>query len=126
MRIRRIVAAAAVVGTVSAAASFAGPAANASTEPDSVRPAATTAVGQIGADNTIVDFRVPGVIIWESDLPWSGVLGYGYPGQGFSVDAIDAVTSYTCDNGETSWTQLHGYDIATGVTGYVPSCNTTW
>jgi len=73
------------------------------------------------------DFTVSGVRIWSDDNPHSTILGLGYPGQGFNVDLVyGSDYSYTCDNGVTTWTWLHGYDIATGVTGFVPTCNTNY
>ncbi|MCO5968701.1 hypothetical protein [Actinoallomurus soli] len=91
--------------------------------------AMVAAVGPLAAPadaGTGTDFRVAGVRIWASDNPYSGILGLGYPGQGFDVDTVYTSAAYTCDNGVTSWGALHGRDIATGVTGFVPICNTTW
>ncbi|MCO5967982.1 MULTISPECIES: hypothetical protein [Actinoallomurus] len=94
--------------------------------------ATVAAVGPLAAPadaGTGTDFRVAGVRIWANGAlndPYSGILGLGYPGQGFDVDMVYSAPAYTCDNGVTSWTSLHGRDIATGVTGFVPSCNTTW
>lgn len=55
------------------------------------------------------------------------VVGYGKPGDGFDIDLIVAVkTPYTCDNGVTTLTWIHGTDHRTGISGYVPTCNTTY
>ncbi|MDH6577300.1 hypothetical protein [Kitasatospora sp. MAP5-34] len=68
------------------------------------------------------EFFVPGVIIWSAPDGQSTRLGLGYPGQGFAVDDNADGSNYTCDlTSTTFW--LHGQDIATGVVGWVPSCN---
>jgi hypothetical protein len=71
------------------------------------------------------EFRVPGVRIWRSYSTSSAVVGLGYPGQGFFSDFQEYTppNAYTCDNGVTTVYWNHGYDMATGVTGYVPFCN---
>ncbi|TDD08772.1 hypothetical protein [Nonomuraea diastatica] len=63
------------------------------------------------------DFRVPGVRIFARPDGGPTRQGLGYPGQGFEVDNFAAGAPYTCD-----WE--HGRNVATGVVGWVPSCNT--
>ncbi|TDE30795.1 hypothetical protein E1295_40775 [Nonomuraea mesophila] len=70
------------------------------------------------------DFRVPGVRIFARPDGRSTRHGLGYPGQGFEVDGFAAGTPYTCDNGVTTSDWEHGRNVATGVVGWVPSCNT--
>ncbi|TDC99632.1 hypothetical protein E1292_31200 [Nonomuraea deserti] len=70
------------------------------------------------------DFRVPGVRIFARPDGGSTRNGLGYPGQGFEVDNFAAGAPYTCDNGVTTSDWEHGRNVATGVVGWVPSCNT--
>lgn len=79
------------------------------------------------APQAYTDFRVPGVRIWKGPSASTTIMGLGYPGQGYNVyDVYGGTESYTCDNGQTTWTWIHGWDVATGVAGYVPSCNLDW
>ena len=78
---------------------------------------------------TRVDFKVAGVRIWSNHTSNSTVVGLGYPGQKYDVTEVyggNANESYICANGVKTWTWLKGRDVATGVAGYVPHCNTTW
>jgi hypothetical protein len=83
----------------------------------------TAAAGQAQAP-ALYDFRVPGVRIFSRPDGNSSRNGLGYPGQGWDTNHGATGTWYTCDNGvSTTWWE-YGRNVATGVVGWVPSCNT--
>ena len=71
----------------------------------------------------LLDFRVPGVIIWSDSHSGSIQKGLGYPGQYFYNNYDGDGGPYTCDNGKKTTYWCHGTNGATQVTGWVASCN---
>lgn len=89
--------------------------------------AALPAPAGASADRRVVipayDFRVPGVRIFKWPTPAGPIMGLGYPGQGFDYQHTVSGAGYTCDNGGHTTRWEYGRNIATGVWGYVPTCN---
>ncbi|GAA5037951.1 hypothetical protein HNP84_003232 [Thermocatellispora tengchongensis] len=111
--------AAAFGGVALCAVAFAGAGAAQAAAPGAVE--AGHAV--VRADPVRWDFRVPGVRIFLRAHAGSPVLGLGYPGQGFETERFDWGPEYVCDNGSIATLWGYGRNLATGVRGFVPSCN---
>ncbi|MEU6793730.1 hypothetical protein ABZ907_18680 [Nonomuraea wenchangensis] len=98
-----------------------------------LRVTRTTAAGLLGllalggpapvSAARLYDFAVPDVVIWSEPAAGSGRLGLGQPGESFALHRSEEHELYRCGRFEsTLW--HHGRNLATGVTGWVPACNT--
>lgn len=70
-----------------------------------------------------LDFAVPGVVIWAEPRRGAARNGLGYPGQGFDSQRLERHQHYTCDMGASDLWHF-GRNMTTGVSGWVPACNT--
>jgi hypothetical protein len=70
-----------------------------------------------------LDFAVPGVVIWSAPRSGSARNGLGYPGQGLDSQRLERHEHYTCDMGASDLWHF-GRNMTTGVSGWVPACNT--
>lgn len=98
----------------------------AATTPATVAQRSAAKAAAVRPDDT-GDFRFQGVRIWSNDSTSSTVVGLGYIGQGWTDNDNPAynTTLHTCADGSTSNWWIYGHDIATGVAGWVPTCNVT-
>ncbi|MGW5160442.1 hypothetical protein ACWEPN_33645 [Nonomuraea wenchangensis] len=71
----------------------------------------------------LYDFAVPDVVIRSEPTASSGQVGLGQPGESFALHRSEEHELYRCGPfGSTLW--HHGRNLATGVTGWVPACDT--
>ncbi|QYC39511.1 hypothetical protein Nocox_09455 [Nonomuraea coxensis DSM 45129] len=71
----------------------------------------------------LYDFAVPDVVLWSEPTASSLQNGLGQPGEGFALYRSEEHELHRCGWFEsTLW--HHGRNLATGVTGWVPACDT--